>query len=231
MIVIMICINCHDIHNDDHCSKVLRLIPRAVGVLSCFWTCNRRRVVWWDRHSFILQRERCQVCLIISQSLFISLPSIDHALISFSACIAQILECLKECHRNNIIHRDVKVIIILYTTVAFVTKISYKWWLYYLAQQPIAIVVFFFVCSWHTTTNGYRTLSSLQPENLILASHAPNAAVKLTDFGLAVIMEPKPTFYGLLIASVSCSFSKDYYIDLFCFNVDHRGEIFEYTCL
>jgi len=59
-----------------------------------------------------------------------------------SECIRQILESLKECHRNGIIHRDVK------------------------------------------------------PENLILESRTPNAPVKLTDFGLAVMAEPTPTFYG-----------------------------------
>ena len=36
-----------------------------------------------------------------------------------------------------------------------------------------------------------------QPENLILASHESDAAVKLTDFGLAVYAENTPTFYGV----------------------------------
>nr|5IG1_A Chain A, CAMK/CAMK2 protein kinase [Salpingoeca rosetta]5IG1_B Chain B, CAMK/CAMK2 protein kinase [Salpingoeca rosetta] len=36
----------------------------------------------------------------------------------------------------------------------------------------------------------------LKPENLLLASKDPNAPVKITDFGLAVIMEQGPTYFG-----------------------------------
>eukprot|EP01147_Barroeca_monosierra_P006709 gene6709-7556_t len=36
----------------------------------------------------------------------------------------------------------------------------------------------------------------LKPENLLLASREPNAPIKVTDFGLAVIMEQGPTYFG-----------------------------------
>lgn len=46
------------------------------------------------------------------------------------------------------------------------------------------------------------TSSSLlsQPENLLLASHSPDSAVKLADFGLAVELEgSSPSWYGELM--------------------------------
>jgi serine/threonine protein kinase len=36
----------------------------------------------------------------------------------------------------------------------------------------------------------------IKPENLLLATRDPGADVKLTDFGLAVIMDKGPLYFG-----------------------------------
>jgi serine/threonine protein kinase len=51
-----------------------------------------------------------------------------------------------------------------------------------LSQEPLL----YFVFSVHSWPEGFTGLVVLQPENLLLASKAKGAAVKLADFGLAI---------------------------------------------
>ncbi|TMS40044.1 hypothetical protein L596_006475 [Steinernema carpocapsae] len=79
-----------------------------------------------------------------------------------SNCIQQVLEGVHFCHRSNVLHRDLK---------RFSTP-------NHCIQQILESIAY---C--HSNSVVHR---DLKPENLLLASKAKGAAVKLADFGLAI---------------------------------------------
>lgn len=89
-----------------------------------------------------------------------------------SHCIQQILESVHHCHSNGVVHRDLKVCsisILLHNCYTFLIQI-------------FLILLF-----------------SQQPENLLLASKAKGAAVKLADFGLAIeVPGEQQAWFGML---------------------------------
>ena len=117
-----------------------------------------------------------------------------------SHCIQQILESVNHCHMNGVVHRDLKV------NKKIEIKVAHVWNYFilngFLVGRMVAILQKFFLLSVENVlsliscffdTTGWRhtkfmwTLYLLfQPENLLLASKAKGAAVKLADFGLAI---------------------------------------------
>ncbi|CAG0913427.1 unnamed protein product [Notodromas monacha] len=101
-----------------------------------------------------------------------------------SHCIQQILEGVHHCHCNGVVHRDLKVssvFLCLHIDIAVTSS--------FLRVSP-----FFPSGRGNYLRSGFFELIGslhifpliLQPENLLLASKAKGAAVKLADFGLAI---------------------------------------------
>ncbi|KJH46872.1 kinase domain protein [Dictyocaulus viviparus] len=95
-----------------------------------------------------------------------------------SCCIWQILESVHYCHRLGIIHRDMKVCIDSSAVDFFFLFKHFVCGFSHCIQQILESIAY---C--HQNCIVHR---DLKPENLLLASKAKGAAVKLADFGLAI---------------------------------------------